>query len=107
MELTELFAACPAFVSIIMSFSPDLSILHVAISSSSMGVTPRLRKDDLRFLAEQQRARAKMPMASMGMVVARTTVRMFVARLSVMLHVPLLGLTKETVRVVDSSLTRM
>jgi hypothetical protein len=95
MELTELFAAWLVLVSMIISFSPDLSIFHVAISSSSMGVTPRLRKEDLRFLAEQQSARAKMQMARMGMVVARTTVRIFDARLSVIVYVPSLDVARD------------
>jgi hypothetical protein len=85
MELTELLPVCRLLLNSIMaSFSPALFIFQVAISSSPMGVTPRLRKDVLRFLAEQHKANAKMPMAMMGIVVARTTVRMFVGRLSVM-----------------------
>jgi hypothetical protein len=84
MELTELLPVWRLLLNSTMaSFSPAL-VFQVAISSSPMGVTPRLRKDDLRFLAEQHKAKAKMPMAMTGIVVARTTVRMFVGRLSVM-----------------------
>ena len=57
------------------SFSLSRSVLHDSISSSAMGVMPRLKRDELRLRDQRQRNTATAITNTAGMVLASTMVR--------------------------------
>jgi len=89
MELTELFcwwcrdcgfdpplASLPlGAASGISSFSSFLSFLHDSISSSAIGVMPRLNRRELRLRAQRQTRRTRAITKTTGITVERMIVR--------------------------------